>query len=90
MGGKTGGIMADVELCTNSDQGPYLVANEGLADRLRTSFDTECVPCEVHVGRLTGDAGPIQCFVLFGRQVVLGVISQILNNHEYDWELSGM
>lgn len=81
--------MADVELCTNGFQGPYLVAVHRLADELRDRFDAAHVPCEVSYERMAGEGTPVQCVIRFKPGVVLGTISAVLNEGGFDWELAG-
>ena len=81
--------MAQVELCTDSGAGPYLLAAEGVAAGLKARFDGSAIPCALARAAIEGDGGSGPWMIQFRVGANLAVISEALNQGEYDWELAG-
>jgi cytolysin (calcineurin-like family phosphatase) len=82
--------MADVELCTDSVLGPYLIACDRTAAELAERFGSAGVSFEREhpAAQTADDAG--QCIIYLGVGADLAAISQLLNDAGYHWELCGL
>jgi hypothetical protein len=82
--------MADIELCTDSPQGPYLVAPDWMAADLEARLGAAGMPCVAAPAAIQRADGQSAAVIAFRDRVVLGPLSAFLNDNEYDWELCGM
>jgi hypothetical protein len=83
-------IMVPIEICTDSPDGPYLIAPDDVADALVEQFAAAAMTCRAEKSAVHTAGLADRAVIVFAQRAVLGPISMVLNEHEYEWTLNGL